>query len=239
MVSVGLPERSTGSPGARPRPAPRSRRRSRCACTATARVIATTGEIKPGRLITQITKTFSDPLPALVPVGRRVPLHGQATAQLHNGIAQTISFPVNRNLANDVVWTVGYNTNTSGLHPLGHTSPDGQPERRTVARRARVGHDRFPDSIIWDTRVRRLRRRRAVRRRRAQPGQGCLGRLRAGCALHRSLTKTSPPGRFRRPWLPGADESGHHHRTSSASARSKAGLVPSRPWPNWHPRRSI
>ena len=43
--------------------------------------------------------------------------------QLHNGIAQTISFPVNRNLANDVVWTVGYNTNTSGHAPLGHTSP--------------------------------------------------------------------------------------------------------------------
>jgi hypothetical protein len=71
---------------------------------------------------------------------------------LHNGIAQTISFPVNRHLANDVVWTVGYNTNTSGLHPLGHSGPmDSLNVGLSPA--ARVGHDRFPDSIIWDTRA--------------------------------------------------------------------------------------
>jgi hypothetical protein len=71
--------------------------------------------------------------------------------QLHNGIAQTISFPVNRNLPNDVVWTVGYNTNTSGHAPLGHTSPTDSLNVG-LSPRARVSHDRFPDSIIWDTR---------------------------------------------------------------------------------------
>src|SRR6476661_6971520 len=71
---------------------------------------------------------------------------------LHNGIAQTISFPVNRHLANDVVWTVGYNTNTSGLHPIGHSGPmDSLNVGLSPA--TRLGHDRFPDSIIWDTRV--------------------------------------------------------------------------------------
>ena len=94
-----------------------------------------TGEIKPGRLITSVTKTFSIRYRPSSQRAGESRYMGRDHA-LHNGIAQTISFPVNRNLANDVVWTVGYNTNTSGLHPLGHSAPDGQPERRTVARRA-------------------------------------------------------------------------------------------------------
>ena len=50
-----------------------------------------------------------------------------------------------------MVWTVGYNTNTSGLHPLGHASPMNDLNVG-LSPAARVGHDRFPDSIIWDTR---------------------------------------------------------------------------------------
>ena len=111
---------------------------------------AATGEVKPGKRIMKVTKTFSI---------RYRPSSQSATeprflgkdGQLHNGIAQTISFPVNRNLASDVVWTVGYNTNTSGRTPLGHTSPTDSLNVG-LSPAVRVGHDRFPDSIIWDTR---------------------------------------------------------------------------------------
>jgi hypothetical protein len=111
---------------------------------------STTGEIKPGKRIMKVTKTFN--------IRYRPSAESDTTkfmgkdGELHNGIAQTISFPVNRNLANDVVWTVGYNTNTSGLHPLGHTGPmDSLNVGLSPA--TRVGHDRFPDSIFWDTRA--------------------------------------------------------------------------------------
>ena len=110
-----------------------------------------TGEIKPGRLITSVTKTFSIRYRPSSQSAGESRYMGRDHA-LHNGIAQTISFPVNRHLANDVVWTVGYNTNTSGLHPLGHSGPmDSLNVGLSPA--TRLGHDRFPDSIIWDTRV--------------------------------------------------------------------------------------
>ncbi len=110
-----------------------------------------TGEITPGRLITSVTKTFSiryRPSSQSAGESRYMGRDGE----LHNGIAQTVSFPVNRHLPNDVVWTVGYNTNTSGLHPLGHSGPmDSLNVGLSPA--ARIGHDRFPDSIMWDTRA--------------------------------------------------------------------------------------
>ena len=109
-----------------------------------------TGEVKPGRLITSVTKTFR--------------IHYRPSAQstsesrymgndgvLHNGIAQNITFPVHRDLAGDVVWTVAYNTNTSGVHPLGHASPMDSLNVG-LSPEVNVGHDRFPDSIMWDTR---------------------------------------------------------------------------------------
>jgi hypothetical protein len=109
-----------------------------------------TGEIKPGKQIMSVTKTFSI---------RYRPSSQSATesrfmgkdSQLHNGIAQMITFPVNRKLATDVVWTVGFDTNTSGSHPLGVTSPTDSLNVG-LSPKVRVGHDRFPDSIFWDTR---------------------------------------------------------------------------------------
>jgi hypothetical protein len=111
---------------------------------------ATTGEVTPGKLIKQVTKTFSMRYRPSSQSGTESKFMGK-DGQLHNGIAQTITFPVHRNLANDVVWTVGYNTNTSGDAPLGHTSPTDSLNVG-LSPAARVGHDRFPDSIIWDTR---------------------------------------------------------------------------------------
>ena len=81
----------------------------------------TTGEIKPRRLIKSVTKTFSIRYRPSSQSPSESRYLGKDNA-LHNGIAQTISFPVNRNLATDVVWTVGYDTATSGLHPLGAAS---------------------------------------------------------------------------------------------------------------------
>lgn len=111
----------------------------------------TTGEIKPRRLITSVTKTFSIRYrPSSQSAGE--PRYIGTDGAPHNGIAQTISFPVNRHLPSDVVWTVSYDTNTSGLHPLGHSGPmDSLNVGLSPA--TRVGHDRFPDSIIWDTRA--------------------------------------------------------------------------------------
>jgi hypothetical protein len=109
-----------------------------------------TGEITPGKRIMKVTKTFDIRYRPSAESGTSKFMGKDG--ELHNGIAQTISFPVNRNLANDVVWTVGYNTNTSGLRPLGRSGPmDSLNVGLSPA--TRVGHDRFPDSIIWDTRV--------------------------------------------------------------------------------------
>jgi hypothetical protein len=109
-----------------------------------------TGEVKPGRLIASVTKTFRikyRPSSSSTSESRFLGTDGQ----YHNGIAQNIEFPVNRQLPNDVVWTVGYDTNTSGTNPLGHVSP-ADSLNIGLAPKVRVGHDRFPDSIFWDTR---------------------------------------------------------------------------------------
>ena len=110
----------------------------------------TTGEVTPGKQIMKVTKTFAIHYrPSSV--SSTEPRFMGRDDQLHNGIAQTISFPVNRHLANDVVWTVGYDTNTSGAHPLGHSSPTDSLNVG-LSPATRVGHDRFPDAIMWDTR---------------------------------------------------------------------------------------
>ena len=83
---------------------------------------STTGEIKPGKRIMKVTKTFNIRYRPSSQSGTESRFMGK-DGELHNGIAQTISFPVDRNLANDVVWTVGYNTNTSGRAPFRHSRP--------------------------------------------------------------------------------------------------------------------
>jgi len=110
-----------------------------------------TGEIKPRRLITSVTKTFSiryRPSSESTVEHRYIGTDGQP----HNGIAQTITFPVHRNLPADVVWTVGYDTANSGLNPL-HVASPMNDLNVGLTPTARVGHDRFPESIMWDTRA--------------------------------------------------------------------------------------
>ena len=115
-----------------PRPTPRHTRSSRA-----------------GRSCT-ITKTFAiryRPSSASAGESRYLGSDGQ----YHNGIAQTITFPVNRKLGNDVVWAVGYNTNTSGPRPTGVAGPADSLNVGLVPA-VRIGHDRFPNSLFWDTR---------------------------------------------------------------------------------------
>ena len=56
--------------------------------------------------------------------------------ELHNGLDQTITFPMNRELGSDVVWTVSYNTAHHGPSPLGCRIADGLPECGPRAQRA-------------------------------------------------------------------------------------------------------
>lgn len=115
-----------------------------------------TGEVTPGKQIMSVTKTFDiryrPRSEAACGLENGVPtMFTGRDGACHHGIAQNISFPINRKLGNDIVWTVSYNTNTSGPNPLGHAGPmDSLNVGLTTATSA--GHDRFPGTIFWDTR---------------------------------------------------------------------------------------
>jgi len=110
----------------------------------------TTGVAKPGARILSVTKTFSVKYrPSSVSAAESRYMGSDGV--LHNGIAQTITFPVNVKLPNDVVWTVSYNTNTSGIHPLSQASP-ADSLNVGLSPNVRVSHDRVPGTIMWDTR---------------------------------------------------------------------------------------
>lgn len=111
---------------------------------------AGTSEMKPGRKIASYTRTFAMKYrPSSVSPDEHRYMGSDGV--LHNGIAQTIRFPVNRHLPGDVVWTVSFNTNTSGPAPVGHATPQDSLNVG-LSPAVRVSHDRFPGSIVWDTR---------------------------------------------------------------------------------------
>lgn len=108
-----------------------------------------TGEVKPGSKIMSVTRTFAihyRPSSASV----TEPRFWGNDGELHNGLDQTITFPMNRKLGSDVVWTVSYNTAHHGPSPLEVASPTDSLNVG-LAPNVRVGHDRFHDSIFWDT----------------------------------------------------------------------------------------
>jgi hypothetical protein len=115
-----------------------------------ARTNQATGAFVPGKRILSVTRTFSiryRPSAASATEKRFLGKDGE----YHNGLDQTITFPVNQKLSNDVVWAVSYNTATSGPSPLGHASPTDSLNVG-LAPKVRVGLNRTPDSIFWDTR---------------------------------------------------------------------------------------
>jgi hypothetical protein len=109
-----------------------------------------TGEVTPGSKIMSVTKTFAIHYRPSADSPTEPRFLGE-DGKYHNGLDQTISFPISRKLGNDVVWTVSYNTANSGPSPLGVASPTDSLNVG-LAPSARVGDNRFPDSIFWDTR---------------------------------------------------------------------------------------
>jgi len=111
---------------------------------------AKTGIVKPGKRILRVTRTFRIHYrPSSTSAGE--PRYMGSDGQLHNGLGQTITFPVHHKLGNDIVWTVSYDTNTSGPSPLGQSGPMDSLNVG-VTPTATIGHDRFPGTIFWDTR---------------------------------------------------------------------------------------
>jgi hypothetical protein len=111
---------------------------------------STTGVVTPGKRIASITKTFGiryRPSAASESQSQYIGRDGKP----HNGIAQTIAWPITKKLPADVVWTVSFNTATSGPSPLGAASPTDSLNVG-LSPKVRVGHDRYPASIFWDTR---------------------------------------------------------------------------------------
>jgi hypothetical protein len=109
-----------------------------------------TGVTTPGKPILSVTKTFNIRYrpTADAPDGQR---YIGSDNLPHYGMAQTITFPVNHRLGSDVVWTVEYNTNTSGPSPL-HVASPTDSLNVGVSDAGRISHDRFPHSFFWDTR---------------------------------------------------------------------------------------
>jgi hypothetical protein len=107
------------------------------------------GNIVPGRQVTKVTKTFAIKYrPSSISSTEH--RYMGADGLPHNGIAQTISFdlPAKR-LGVDLVWTVSFNTSTHGPAPLGHATPTDSLNVG-LSPAVRVGHDRFPGSLVWD-----------------------------------------------------------------------------------------
>jgi hypothetical protein len=110
-----------------------------------------TGEVTPGRELASITRTFSVHYRPSSVGGGESRFVGRDGA-LHNGLDQNVRFPVHRVLPADVIWTVSYDTNTSGFNPLGVVSPTDSLNVG-LSPAVTTGHDRFPGGIFWDTRV--------------------------------------------------------------------------------------
>ena len=115
-----------------------------------ARVNPLTKVIEPGKRITSVTKTFSIPFRPSAKSDTETTYIG-SDGLPHNGLARTITFPISAKLPQDVVWSVSFNTNTSGPAPLGVASPTDSLNVG-LSPTVRVGHDRFPGGIFWDTR---------------------------------------------------------------------------------------
>ena len=112
----------------------------------------TTGEVTPGAQITKVTKSFGirfrpTSTPSCGVGGGFVGSDGLC----HNAYDQNVVFAVSVKVPATVVWSVSYNTDTSGPNPIG--SPVPQDALNVgLAPKATTGLNRTDDSIFWDTR---------------------------------------------------------------------------------------
>jgi hypothetical protein len=119
----------------------------------------TGGETTPGGLLLTKTKTFTIPFR---PSASSHCTGGEAGEWFKNGqgcfngLAHTITFTLSglhAKLPRDVVWGVSYNSDNSGPTPLGGSNAPEDSLNVGLAPRVRVGHQRFPGGIFWDTRI--------------------------------------------------------------------------------------
>lgn len=117
------------------------------------------GETTPGGLLITKTKTFT------IPFRPSASTHCTGTEAgewfkngqgCFSGLAHTIAFTLSglhAKLPKDVVWGVSYNSDNSGLTPLGGSNAPEDSLNVGLAPRVRVGHQLFPGGIFWDTRI--------------------------------------------------------------------------------------
>ena len=119
-----------------------------------------TGEVRPGAQIVKVTKTYdirfrpsSDPGCGLE--GGLAKRFRGSDGQCHHGIDQNIAFnlPKNTKLPAVVVWSLSYNTSTSGPNPLGGSGHPQDSLNVGLNPKTTTGLNRTEQSIFWDTRT--------------------------------------------------------------------------------------
>ena len=106
--------------------------------------------IEPGKRIERVTKTFQIPFrPSSISADEHRYMGSDALP--HNGLAKTITFPVSASAA----------AGRRLVGQLQHRAQRPSSDRRSspmdslnvgVSPAVRVGHDRFPGGLFWDTR---------------------------------------------------------------------------------------
>ena len=118
-----------------------------------------TGETTPGGLLLTKTKTFTIPFRPSASshcTGAEAGEWFKNGQGCFNGLAHTITFTLSglkTKLPKDVVWGVSYNSDNSGPTPLGGSNAPEDSLNVGLAPKVRVGHQRFPGGIFWDTRI--------------------------------------------------------------------------------------
>jgi len=119
-----------------------------------------TGEVRPGAQIVKVTKTVnirfrpsSDPSCPLE--GGKQTMYRGSDGQCHHGADQNIAFnlPKNTKLPAVVVWSLSYNTSTSGPNPLGGSGHPQDSLNVGLNPNTTTGLNRTEQSIFWDTRT--------------------------------------------------------------------------------------
>ena len=117
-----------------------------------------TGVTTPGSLFAAVTKTFHIPYRPSASVhctGTQAGEWFKNGQGCQNGIARNVTFTLSglkTKLPKDVVWGVTYSSDNSGPDPIGSVNSPQDSLNVALAPKVRVGQDRTPDSVFWDTR---------------------------------------------------------------------------------------
>ncbi|HEY3764542.1 MAG TPA: hypothetical protein VGL44_05250 [Gaiellales bacterium] len=118
-----------------------------------------TGETTPGGLLATVTKSFKIPFRPSASshcTGAEAGEWFKNGQGCFNGLSHMITFTLSglkTKLPRDVVWGVSYNSDSSGPEPIGGSNSPEDSLNVGLAPKVRVGTDRFPNTIFWDTRA--------------------------------------------------------------------------------------